>query len=80
MLTDSVTGNSLESGLVGHDLPQVELHREVGKAVGGILPQAVADLLQGAQRAQVGIDLQHWRDLVAEEVEGGACLRHVGRA
>lgn len=80
MFIVGLTCNSLKSGLVGHDLPKVELHREVGKAVSGILPHAIADLLQGAQRAQVRIYLEHWRDLVTEEVEGRPCLRHISRA
>ena len=57
MFIVSFTCDSLENGLFGHDLPEVKLHREVGEAVAGILPHAIADLLQGAQRAQVRIYL-----------------------
>ena len=37
-----------------------------------------ADLLQRGLSAQVRVDLEHRRDLVPEEVEGGARLGHVG--
>ena len=79
MFIVGLTCNSLKSGLVGHDLPKVELHREVREAVSGILPHAIADLLQDTQRAQVRIYLEDWRDLVTEEVKCRPCLGHISR-